>query len=34
MASVPETMTAIEISTPGGPDVLKPKTMATPKPSR
>ena len=33
MASVPETMTAIEISTPGGPDVLKPKTMPTPKPA-
>src|SRR5258708_4184915 len=33
MASVPETMTAIEISTPGGPDVLKPKAMPTPKPA-
>jgi NADPH2:quinone reductase len=33
MASVPETMTAIEISTPGGPDVLKPKIMPTPKPT-
>jgi NADPH2:quinone reductase len=33
MASVPETMTAIEISTPGGPDVLKAKTMPTPKPA-
>jgi NADPH:quinone reductase len=33
MANVPETMTAIEISTPGGPDVLKPKTMPTPKPT-
>jgi putative PIG3 family NAD(P)H quinone oxidoreductase len=32
MASVPETMTAIEIATPGGPDVLKPKSMPTPKP--
>ena len=32
MASVPETMTAIEISTPGGPEVLKPKSMPTPKP--
>ena len=32
MASVPETMTAIEIATPGGPEVLKPKTMPTPKP--
>ena len=33
MASVPETMTAIEIATPGGPEVLKPKTMPTPKPA-
>src|SRR6476660_8099907 len=33
MASVPETMTAIEISTPGGPEVLKPKTLPTPKPA-
>jgi NADPH2:quinone reductase len=33
MASVPDTMTAIEISAPGGPDVLKPKTMPTPKPA-
>ena len=33
MASVPETMTAIEISTPGGPEVLKPKTMPTPQPA-
>ena len=33
MASVPETMTAIEISTPGGPDVLKPKSIPTPKPA-
>jgi len=32
MASVPETMTAIEITTPGGPDVLRPKTLPTPKP--
>ena len=32
MASVSDTMTAIEISTPGGPDVLKSKTMPTPKP--
>jgi NADPH2:quinone reductase len=32
MASVPETMTAIEISTPGGPEVLKPKAVPTPKP--
>ena len=27
-----ETMTAIEISAPGGPDVLKPRVLATPKP--
>jgi NADPH:quinone reductase len=27
-----ETMTAIEISAPGGPDVLKPTVLATPKP--
>jgi NADPH2:quinone reductase len=33
MASVPETMTAIEIATPGGPEVLKPKAMPTPKPA-
>jgi NADPH:quinone reductase len=33
MASVPETMTAIEISTPGGPEALKPKTLPTPKPA-
>lgn len=32
MASVPDTMTAIEISTPGGPDVLKPKAYPVPKP--
>ena len=32
MAPVPETMTAIEISEPGGPDVLRPKLMPTPKP--
>ena len=32
MASMPETMTAIEISAPGGPDVLKPKTLPVPKP--
>ena len=32
MATVPETMTAIEIATPGGPDVLKPRTIPTPKP--
>src|SRR5439155_23237 len=32
MASTPETMTAIEISTPGGPDVLEPKMLPVPKP--
>jgi NADPH2:quinone reductase len=32
MPSVPETMTAIEITTPGGPDVLQPKSVPTPKP--
>ena len=32
MARPPETMTAIEISAPGGPEVLKPKLLATPKP--
>jgi NADPH2:quinone reductase len=32
MASVPETMTAIEISTPGGPDALKPKSVPRPRP--
>ena len=32
MASVPETMTAVEISAPGGPDVLKAKTQPVPKP--
>src|SRR5262245_50454772 len=32
MASPPDTMTAIEISAPGGPDVLKPKVLSTPKP--
>jgi putative PIG3 family NAD(P)H quinone oxidoreductase len=32
MASPPDTMTAIEISAPGGPDVLKPKVLPTPKP--
>ena len=32
MAGLPETMTAIEISSPGGPDALKQKTMPTPKP--
>lgn len=32
MTNIPSSMTAIEISTPGGPDVLKPVTMATPAP--
>ncbi|HEU0160130.1 MAG TPA: NAD(P)H-quinone oxidoreductase [Hyphomicrobiaceae bacterium] len=32
MPSPPETMTAIEISAPGGPDVLKPKVVPTPQP--
>jgi NADPH2:quinone reductase len=32
MASTPETMTAVAISTPGGPDVLKPTSVPTPKP--
>src|SRR5262245_2379424 len=32
MARLPQTMTAIEISVPGGPEVLKPKALATPKP--
>lgn len=32
MTSIPATMTAIEISAPGGPEVLKPVTMATPEP--
>ncbi len=32
MASIPTTMTAIGISEPGGPDVLKPVTLAVPKP--
>src|SRR5581483_8782191 len=32
MASLPDTMTAIEISTPGGPDVLRPKAYPVPKP--
>jgi len=32
MANVPDTMTAIEISTPGGPDVLTPKAYPVPKP--
>jgi NADPH2:quinone reductase len=32
MPSVPETMTAVEISAPGGPDVLKATTVSGPKP--
>ena len=32
MASVPETMTAVEITTPGGPDVLEAGNVPTPKP--
>ena len=32
MASAPETMTAMAISTPGGPEVLKAVTLPTPKP--
>jgi len=32
MACPPDTMTAIEISVPGGPDVLKPKVLPTPVP--
>src|SRR5215510_12890021 len=32
MATIPETMTAIEISEPGGPEVLKPKLLPVPKP--
>jgi putative PIG3 family NAD(P)H quinone oxidoreductase len=32
MSNIPSSMTAIEISTPGGPDVLKPITMPTPAP--
>ena len=32
MTSLPETMTAIEISTPGGPEVLKPTTRPVPQP--
>jgi NADPH2:quinone reductase len=34
MPSVPETMTAVEISAPGGPDVLKAKTVPVPKPGQ
>ncbi len=32
MTSIPSSMTAIEISQPGGPDVLKPATIPTPAP--
>jgi NADPH:quinone reductase len=32
MASTPETMTAVAISSPGGPEVLKAVSMPTPKP--
>ncbi|HWB46047.1 MAG TPA: NAD(P)H-quinone oxidoreductase [Hyphomicrobiaceae bacterium] len=32
MAGVPETMTAVEITTPGGPDVLQARSVPTPKP--
>jgi NADPH2:quinone reductase len=32
MASTPETMTAIEIAKPGGPEVLVPRTLPVPKP--
>ena len=32
MADLPQTMTAIEISTPGGPEVLKPCQRAVPVP--
>ena len=32
MADVPETMTAVEISKPGGPEVLVARTLPTPKP--
>jgi NADPH:quinone reductase len=34
MAAIPETMTAIEISEPGGPEVLKPKLLPSPRPGR
>jgi putative PIG3 family NAD(P)H quinone oxidoreductase len=34
MASLPETMTAIEITQPGEPEVLKPGTRPTPKPGQ
>ena len=32
MSNIPESMTAIEISTPGGPEVLKPCTRPVPRP--
>jgi NADPH2:quinone reductase len=32
MSSTPEAMTAIAIATPGGPEVLKPTSMTTPRP--
>ncbi|MFJ5370498.1 NAD(P)H-quinone oxidoreductase [Bosea sp. CER48] len=32
MADIPETMTAIGIATPGGPDVLRPETRPVPRP--
>lgn len=32
MAPIPETMTAIGIAAPGGPDVLRPETRTVPKP--
>jgi putative PIG3 family NAD(P)H quinone oxidoreductase len=31
MAEIPDTMIAVEITAPGGPDVLKPKTVPVPK---
>ena len=31
--TVPAEMTAIEISTPGGPEILKPVQRATPRPA-
>ena len=34
MSELPETMTAIEISEPGGPEVLKPTSLPVPKPGR
>ena len=33
MPSLPQTMTAIEISVPGGPEVLKPGTRPLPEPA-